>query len=154
MSKRNYLFFLVDAIVSLERIEALVKPCNNSIELRQNSVQYHAVLRFFGIIGEVMRLLVEEPALAYAKDKSWPVIIAFRNIVIHEYFGIDHEQVFAIATQHVPLLRKQLEQICFDLKNHPAMQQIMKDAKTDLIKNWEKESAEYVQKMIVKLYGK
>lgn len=154
MSKRNYIFFLVDALVALEKIESLVEPYDSSVALRQSTLQYHAILRFFGIVGEVMRLLDEEPALVHYKDKSWPAIIAFRNIVIHEYFGIEYENVFGIAKQHVPLLRKQLEQMCFDMKNHVAMQQVMEDAKIDLIKNWEKESAEYIQKLLIRLYGK
>jgi uncharacterized protein with HEPN domain len=38
----------------------------------------------------------------------WPQIVAFRNILIHAYFGIDWEVVWLAATDRCPVLRRQI----------------------------------------------
>jgi uncharacterized protein with HEPN domain len=44
-------------------------------------------------------------------EVPWPQIVAFRNVVVHEYFGIDLELVWAIVTEHVAALGEQLRSI-------------------------------------------
>jgi uncharacterized protein with HEPN domain len=38
----------------------------------------------------------------------WPEIIAFRNILVHAYFGIDWGVVWLAAAKQVPVLRRQV----------------------------------------------
>jgi uncharacterized protein with HEPN domain len=38
----------------------------------------------------------------------WPQIIAFRNILIHAYFGIDWDVVWRAARNRCPVLREQV----------------------------------------------
>lgn len=38
----------------------------------------------------------------------WPKIIGFRHRVVHDYFGIDLDAVWKIATVELPLLRAQV----------------------------------------------
>ena len=38
-------------------------------------------------------------------------MIALRNLLVHEYFGIDLQQVWDSATIDVPLLRQQIQPI-------------------------------------------
>jgi uncharacterized protein with HEPN domain len=38
----------------------------------------------------------------------WPEIIAFRNILVHAYFGIDWGVVWLAAVKQVPVLRCQV----------------------------------------------
>jgi uncharacterized protein with HEPN domain len=45
----------------------------------------------------------------------WPQIIAFRNIVIHEYFGIDLELVWAIVEDHIATLGAQINSVVTSL---------------------------------------
>jgi len=44
-------------------------------------------------------------------EVPWPQIIAFRNVVIHEYFGIDLELVWGIVTEHIDDMGEQLRSI-------------------------------------------
>ena len=48
-------------------------------------------------------------------EVAWPQIIAFRNIVIHEYFGIDLELVWAIVEKHIATLGAQLNSVAASL---------------------------------------
>jgi uncharacterized protein with HEPN domain len=35
-------------------------------------------------------------------------IVAMRNVLVHEYFGIDHEQVWAVVETDLPALKERL----------------------------------------------
>ena len=53
-----------------------------------------AVIRNFEVIGEAANRLPEEIRLQFA-DVEWAKIIAFLNILIHEYFGVKLETVWS-----------------------------------------------------------
>jgi len=69
-----------------------------------------AVLHELTVIGEAAARLTEEfrnrhPAVPWAK------IVAFRNLVVHEYFGLDWTIVWNTATTLVPGLREQVADV-------------------------------------------
>ena len=74
-----------------------------------------AVVRNLEIIGEAARHLPETLRLRY-HEIDWRRVVGFRNIVIHEYFDVDPEIVWTIATKHLPVLKKVLEQMKSDLE--------------------------------------
>jgi len=69
-----------------------------------------AVLHRLALLGEACRGLSDELREAHP-EIPWAQIVAFRNVVIHEYFGVDLELVWAIVTQHVPALDAQFKAI-------------------------------------------
>jgi uncharacterized protein with HEPN domain len=69
-----------------------------------------AVLHRLALLGEAcaglsLQLREAHPGI------PWNQIIAFRNVVIHQYFGIDLDLVWAIITEHVALLRASFDSI-------------------------------------------
>ncbi len=44
-------------------------------------------------------------------EVPWPEIVALRNILVHEYFGLNLHQVWIMACEDVPRLEKQIEKI-------------------------------------------
>lgn len=44
-------------------------------------------------------------------EVPWTRITAFRNILVHAYFGIDWDIVWQAATKQCPPLREQVEKI-------------------------------------------
>ena len=109
MSKRN------DSILFNEILTSVVKIINYTDKLNYdyfsiNELVIDAVIRNFQIIGEASRQLSEE----FKKDNSnieWRRIIGLRNIIIHEYFDIDIENIWEIIENDLPVLYKQLKQI-------------------------------------------
>jgi uncharacterized protein with HEPN domain len=69
-----------------------------------------AVLHEPTIIGEAAGRLSEQLRQAHA-GVSWAKIVAFRNLVVHEYFGLDWEIVWNTATELVPELRRQVASV-------------------------------------------
>jgi uncharacterized protein with HEPN domain len=71
---------------------------------------FDAVLMNFVIIGESVARLTDE-----LKEKErqipWTRIKGFRNIVAHDYFGVDAEEVWQITKNHLPELEKEIKKI-------------------------------------------
>jgi uncharacterized protein with HEPN domain len=68
---------------------------------------YDAIMRNLEIIGEASKH-VSEDARKKFPAVEWRKIAAFRDIVAHEYFGIDENILWDIVTNKVPALREQL----------------------------------------------
>lgn len=71
---------------------------------------FDAVLMNFVVIGESVAKLSQEirdqhPHIPWAKIKG------FRNIVAHNYFGVDAEEVWQTIQTHIPILLKDVEAI-------------------------------------------
>ncbi len=69
-----------------------------------------AVERQLEIIGEAVNHL-SETTKASAPDIEWRKIVAFRNFVSHEYFGMDIELLWDIATNKLKPLELIVSQL-------------------------------------------
>ncbi|MNJ76878.1 hypothetical protein D3C77_742600 [compost metagenome] len=59
-----------------------------------------AVVRNLEIIGEAARNVNDEVKMKY-QEIPWRNMIGLRNILIHEYFGIDESIVWEVATRNL-----------------------------------------------------
>lgn len=66
-----------------------------------NRLVVDAVLHNLQIVGEAAARLPEEMCIRYP-GIEWPKIISFRNIVVHQYFGVDLQLVWKIVTDKLP----------------------------------------------------
>jgi uncharacterized protein with HEPN domain len=77
-------------------------------EMESNDISFDAILMNFIVIGEMANKLSDE-FKSSCPDTEWRKIIAFRNFIAHEYFGIDPEEVWEIIHSKLPQLIKDLE---------------------------------------------
>ncbi len=64
----------------------------------------------FVVIGEMANKLSERFKEEY-HEMEWRKISSFRNIVAHDYFGIDETEVWQIITRKLPTLKEFLLKI-------------------------------------------
>jgi len=60
-----------------------------------------AVVRNFELIGEASRNL-SSMLMETHPDIEWRKMIGFRNILIHDYFGINHQIVWTAIQEFLP----------------------------------------------------
>jgi uncharacterized protein with HEPN domain len=77
---------------------------------RQSELIRSAVVQKLAIIGEAAARISDELTGRYSQV-PWPQIVAFRNILIHAYFGIDWSEVWKAAQVDCPTLRQEVTQI-------------------------------------------
>lgn len=81
-----------------------------------DEIIYDAVLMNFIVIGEISNRLSEQ-LKAKNNHIQWAKIKSFRNIVAHNYFGVDAEEVWLIIADTLPTFEKQITQILEDDEN-------------------------------------
>jgi len=97
---------ILDAI---SEIEAYTKK--KSIEdFTNNSMLKFASVKQLEIIGEAANHISEEMIKDFPEIK-WRSVIGLRNLLIHEYFGIDVRIVWNIITNDLPKLKKQIQTV-------------------------------------------
>ena len=70
----------------------------------KNSMMFNATLRQLEIIGEASNRLSEK-ILLNNPEIPWARIIGLRNLVIHEYFGIDDFTIWNVIKINLPDLK-------------------------------------------------
>jgi uncharacterized protein with HEPN domain len=66
-----------------------------------------AILRNFEIIGEAAKNVPERVRHKYP-FVEWKEAIGFRNVLIHDYFGIDLEAVWDTVRKNIPSLKSNI----------------------------------------------
>ena len=102
-----------DDTVYLRHILECIRRIEEDIaEGRERFMAVHtlqdAVLRNLQVIAESTPRLSDEMK-ATQPDMEWRKIAAFRNILVHDYLGIDLETVWDITQRDVPELRQAVE---------------------------------------------
>jgi uncharacterized protein with HEPN domain len=97
-------------IDSCSKIEKFIDHVWDAEAFFADEKTFDAVLMNFVIIGEAVARLSDE-----LKEKEiqiqWTIIKGFRNIVAHDYFGVDAEEVWQIIKNHLPGLEKEIKKI-------------------------------------------
>lgn len=83
-------------------------------EFTKNSMKKYATIKQLEIIGEAANHISDEMKNEYS-DVEWREITGLRNILIHEYFGVDEHVVWIIISKDIPKLKKQVSQILKEL---------------------------------------
>jgi uncharacterized protein with HEPN domain len=97
MSKREYELFLFDIVISILKIKYVISKFDNASELKYDFIHWDSVIREYEIIGEATNKLIKVDILSIEQRS----IVNFRNILIHEYFGISEEEIWDISTNFI-----------------------------------------------------
>jgi len=97
---RHFRLYIEDIELSMTRILEYAEGMD-LLKFKQSYMAVDAVVRNFEIIGEAAKNLPSE-----IKDKypeiPWKKMYGLRNLISHEYFGIDYEMIWEIITSDLP----------------------------------------------------
>jgi len=101
-SDRERLLDVLHAIENIEKYSVQGYDAYVSEELVQVWIVHHIQL-----IGEATASLSRELRES-SPDIPWQDIIAMRNVLVHQYFGIDLREVWDTVTTDLPTLKNQV----------------------------------------------
>lgn len=109
MSKRSDALYIRDMKEAIEAIFAYTRGIAFD-DFRLDRMRYSAVIREFEIIGEAVGKL-DEHIKENFPHIAWQDIKDFRNLLIHEYFGVDLEIVWSVIQSDLPSLYETIKMI-------------------------------------------
>lgn len=98
-----------DIIDSIDRIEVYLSGISHEWFTEDQRTR-DAVVWNIAVICEAARLIPVEIQVNH-QAIPWAKMRGMRNIVMHEYFGIDESIIWETATRDLPTLRAQLEKL-------------------------------------------
>jgi len=107
--QRDYRIYLKDILSSISKIDEYVGDFSFQ-DLIKDSMRVDAVVRNLEIIGEAAKHVPEDIRKKYS-FVDWRKISALRDILIHEYFGVDFDILWDIVKNKIPILKNDVKKI-------------------------------------------
>ncbi|MBU4194114.1 MAG: DUF86 domain-containing protein [Actinobacteria bacterium] len=99
---------LMDILEAIERIDRYTGEGRNAFQ--ENELIQTWTVHHLQIIGEAARKVSEGLREAHP-EVPWKQLVAMRNILVHDYFAVDEERVWAVVQNELPKLKGQIEAI-------------------------------------------
>jgi len=101
--------FLLDMLLAIRKILDYAAE-HDLPTFSDDSLTQDAIIRQFTVLGEASNRISSEFRSQHS-EIPWKEIIGFRNVVVHNYFEINIEEVWRIIQEDLPGLCPLLEQL-------------------------------------------
>ncbi|MBA7543884.1 hypothetical protein ES705_36227 [subsurface metagenome] len=101
--------YLIHIDECLERIESYIKDIDKKAFMDSTLIQ-DAVVRNLQIMSESTQRLSDNLKEDHA-EIDWFKISGFRNVLVHDYLGVDIERIWIILVKELPILRKAIKKM-------------------------------------------
>ena len=115
MSKRGDLEFLSDIKEAIKRIENYTKSISYS-SFKKNTKTQDAVVRNIEIIGEAAKS-ISNNLKEECPQIPWKKITGIRDRLIHSYFGVNYDIVWAVAKKELKAVSSEIDNLLQKLKD-------------------------------------
>ena len=105
---------LRDILEAIERIERYVP--DGQLRFEQDELLQTWMVHHIQIIGEAARKLSDSIRNNHP-EIPWPQIITMRNVLVHDYFGVDLQEVWMAVERDIPDLKPRIQVIPQELED-------------------------------------
>lgn len=105
--KRDLRVYLQDIWESILAVEEYTKEVAKD-EFFHNQQLQDAVLRRLEIMGEAVKYISEDFKSKYPAV-AWSKIAGLRDVLIHQYFGVNLKRIWGVVKSDLPLLKKEVD---------------------------------------------
>ncbi len=112
IADRERLLHIQDSIKTIEEF-------TNDITYKQYNEDYKlrlALVKLLEIIGEAAAGITKETQEKF-NEVEWTILKSVRNVLVHEYFGIDYKIIWNSIKNNIPTLKEKVDNIIKELSN-------------------------------------
>jgi len=109
MKSRDDIIYIRHILEAIEQINAYIGDMDKAA-FRTDRMRQDAVIRQLEIIGEATKNISADLRQAYP-ETPWKDMAGMRDVLIHNYFGVDIGAVWRTVTQDLADLKQQISQI-------------------------------------------
>jgi uncharacterized protein with HEPN domain len=110
--KREFMDYVKDILDAVNKIELFTKHINNFRDFASDEKTALAVVKLLENIGEATKK-IPEPIRSKYPNLPWNEMAGMRDILIHEYFGIDYEVVWKTIENDLPVVKNFIQQLWY-----------------------------------------
>jgi len=110
---RDVSVYVQDIIDSISKIEDYTSGFTKE-QFQKNSLMQNAVIRRLEIIGEAVKQIPDSIRNKYPAV-PWKNIAGMRDVLIHEYFGVNLDRTWKVVEKNLPLLKREITKLKNDL---------------------------------------
>jgi uncharacterized protein with HEPN domain len=114
MSSRKPNLYLQDILQACEDILEFTEAVDSGDEFLNDRRTYLAVVRSLEVIGEAARQMPRSFSEKHP-EIPWREVASLRNVIAHEYFGLDSDIIWDIIQTQIPELFEKIKQIRINL---------------------------------------
>lgn len=96
----------------VEAVEAIRRHVRTRDQFAQDELIQVWVVHHLSIIGEAASRVPDD--WRAKSTMNWPAVVAMRNILVHHYFGIDLDAVWAVIERDPDVLKADVRQLLRD----------------------------------------
>ena len=93
---------------AIDKISLYSKDFDNADDFYHDSKSFDATMMQFVVIGEIVIRLDDNYKQSHTSI-PWKKVKDFRNIIAHDYFGIDADEIWGIIQNHLLPLRENIK---------------------------------------------
>ena len=114
--ERDTLHYVQDMLACIERIECYCADVTAK-GFATNQLLQDAVVRRLEIMGEAAKHVPQAVRAQYS-DIPWRRIAGLRDVLIHDYSGVNVRRVWQVIVDELPPVKSRLERVQADLERH------------------------------------
>lgn len=99
---------LLDMLEAIERIER--HAAKGRAEFEKDELIQTWMVHHLQIVGEAAAKLSRDFQEQHSSI-PWPQVVAMRNVLVHDYFGVDLEEVWHVVERDLPELKSKLKKL-------------------------------------------
>jgi uncharacterized protein with HEPN domain len=108
------LAYLNDVLERIQRIETYTQQGRETF--LQSAMIQDAVIRNFEVMGEIVKRLSPELRASYPQV-PWRRMAGFRDVLIHDYTGLDLDEIWNVIKQNLSDLKAEIQLIVQELEH-------------------------------------
>lgn len=108
---------ILESILLIEDRFTSVKEPDDFVISQNGTLLLDSISMRLQIIGELIKKIEKADAGIFDNysQVNWVLIMRLRDIISHHYESIDHEIIFDICKNHIPILKTTISKILKDL---------------------------------------